>query len=100
MKNIINRLNVSPITLFSLAIIIVVVFYINAYNSKVVFGAEIEKTPEMFCIVEKGDTLWELSSIYAPNTNKNYWIDQVKAINHIESQYIYPGQKLYIPDIK
>ncbi|NLN49734.1 MAG: LysM peptidoglycan-binding domain-containing protein [Clostridiales bacterium] len=48
--------------------------------------------------VESGDTLWSISSKYAPNNmDLRLYIDKVMEINDIETAILRPGQMLYVP---
>lgn len=47
--------------------------------------------------VEGGDSLWELSGKYCPDTvDRREWIDEVQALNGMQSSTIYAGQKIII----
>lgn len=48
-------------------------------------------------IVEGGDSLWELSGKYCPDTvDRREWIDEIQALNGLRSNTIYAGQELVI----
>jgi nucleoid-associated protein YgaU len=47
--------------------------------------------------VTAGDTLWEISSRYCPETVDNReWIEEVKTLNGMTDSTIYPGQVLVV----
>lgn len=47
--------------------------------------------------VKRGDTLWEISSRYCPETvDTREWIEEVKTLNGMTDSTIYPGQVLVV----
>lgn len=49
--------------------------------------------------VKKGDTLWDIASEYVTEEYSSYheYVDEVKALNGLRSDYIRSGQSLVVP---
>jgi LysM repeat protein len=48
--------------------------------------------------IAKGDTLWEIASRYAWNSDPRSYIYEIKELNHLDGDTIYEGQELYLPE--
>ena len=48
-------------------------------------------------LVVRGDTLWEIATQYAQNTDPRAFIYKIKKLNQIEGDDIFVGQELLIP---
>lgn len=49
-------------------------------------------------IVEKGDTLWDISSEYGKGTDIRRYIRKIKEENNLPDSIIYEGDVLILPD--
>ncbi|NLL96396.1 MAG: LysM peptidoglycan-binding domain-containing protein [Clostridiaceae bacterium] len=47
--------------------------------------------------VAKGDTLWEIASIYSRNSDIREYIYNIKKLNDLSGDTIYAGQVLLLP---
>lgn len=55
-------------------------------------------TQYRLCIVQEGDTLWDIASEVTPNSRDvRETIDEIKEKNEIGNGYIYEGQRLQVP---
>ena len=54
--------------------------------------------PPAVHVVESGDTLWSIASLYAsPGSDIRATIHDISTLSGLESSLIHPGQKLLIP---
>ena len=54
--------------------------------------------PPVVHVVESGDTLWSIASLYAPaGSDIRATIHGIRTLSELESSLIHPGQKLLIP---
>lgn len=55
-------------------------------------------TQYRLCIVQEGETLWDIASEVTPNSRDvRETIDEIKEKNEIGTGYIYEGQRLQVP---
>ena len=55
-------------------------------------------TPPVVYVVESGDTLWSIASVYAPrDSDIRATIHDIRTLSGLETSVIHPGQKLLIP---
>lgn len=60
--------------------------------------ADEPSAPPAIHVVESGDTLWSIASLYAPpGSDIRATIHDISTLSGLESSLIYPGQKLLIP---
>lgn len=74
------------------AVILTLLTVSNAVQGKVVVG-----NPKTL-IVEKGDTLWDISREYGKGTDVRRYIRKIKEENNLPDSAIYEGDVLVLPD--
>ena len=48
--------------------------------------------------IVNGDTLWEIASEHAQNSDPRAYIYEIKKLNQLEGDIIFEGQELYLPE--
>ena len=75
-----------------LILFILMAFYFTAGQSQ--GQSEIGKE----IVIEKGDTLWEITLRHFPHTDPRKLVAKIRELNDLQSPTIYPGQRLRLPD--
>jgi hypothetical protein len=50
-----------------------------------------------YVTIQQGDSLWELASLHAPESDPRDWIAEVVMLNALESIDLEPGQQIALP---
>ncbi|WP_313891061.1 LysM peptidoglycan-binding domain-containing protein [Psychrobacillus sp.] len=66
----------------------------------VVFSNIVSTESEHQIKIENGDSLWSLADKFGSHEPKESWINQVMAMNNLQSSHIEAGEVLIIPEIK
>lgn len=72
------------------------ILVVNASDSSSVSESEPVKYYKSIC-VESGETLWDIALKYHPDAyGINSYIDDIKHINHMQSDTVYSGQNIIV----
>lgn len=80
---------------FALIITLLVLCFVLILYSQVVYGYG--EAAFKTVIVKEGDTLWNIALTYGENQDIRKFIYDLKKLNNIEDNTIYPGERLKIP---
>jgi hypothetical protein len=50
-----------------------------------------------YVTIQQGDSLWDLASLHAPESDPRDWIAEVVMLNALESIDLEPGQQIALP---
>lgn len=48
-------------------------------------------------LVREGESLWTLAERFAPDRDPRWFVFESTRLNGLESSYIFPGQRLFLP---
>ncbi|HBR03358.1 MAG TPA: hypothetical protein DD738_12195 [Ruminiclostridium sp.] len=85
-----NKRRFSVFIIFLVLLIVSTGYIVNA-------GTVQTKTSYDVVRIEKGDTLWEIASLYAENSDPRAYIYEIKKLNKLDGDLIFEGQELYLP---
>jgi LysM repeat protein len=84
-----------------LATISAVLFLLASVFALATSGAEASNTlnsaPAIEIVVSPGDTLWSIAKAVSPQADPRVTIYEIKAMNLIEGNSVYPGQIIRVP---